>query len=289
MRDETFADHSLDPPLRRLEPRRREPELDLADALRSSDPAAIPNTGMFSEAEDEACSPAASQSRSSAVRRDGAIAEPRVAGLLYLLPVGLVAAATIAIFFGAGFLLLAPPAKEPTVVSRVRDAPRANHAIAPTPRELTSSEADAVTALSGVPLAQRQATAQAALPPQSMTGPSSPPEPLNREPPAQAVADLELEKTLPGSALPPAQSASPLPDAAPDAALAGGVKRQPISYRRRDHSQAGLRHSDRRSARSEQSLTPPQSRQPGSIDQLIARLTGATKPGAPSLTPPQAK
>src|SRR5258707_13406136 len=109
MRSEMFATPSLDA---RLRPATAEPEFSLRSAPRSRDSTATSNPRMLLGTEGEGGMPVTSTPRSAVTRRRTTAAEHPVGSVLYLVLIGAVAIAIIGVFFGSGFLLLAPPAKE---------------------------------------------------------------------------------------------------------------------------------------------------------------------------------
>src|SRR6266478_2021639 len=153
MRGEMFATSSLDA---RLRPAGAEPEFSLRSAPRSQDPAATsnPRTLLGLGTEDAGEMPVTSTPRSAVSRRTRA-AELPVGSVLYLVLIGAVAIATIGVFFGSGFLLLAPPAKETVADAGARDgkssrphggAPRADGEAALVSREMAVPQSTAVGA-----------------------------------------------------------------------------------------------------------------------------------------------
>jgi hypothetical protein len=199
-----------------------------------------------------------------------------VGGLLYLVLVGLVAVATIGVFFGAGFLLLAHPGKE-TVANntntRDRDppSPYRDGALADlkasAPRESTASTAEAP------PPEQREAAE------------NSPPGASGSRPPARTAVEPAPASGPPDSstyAIPLARPA-PLPATETPAPIA--TKNRPIHDARSHHSQTASRHWHPRSGHSAPTLTPPRGPQTGPFDRLLTVLTGRSG----SLTPPRAQ
>jgi hypothetical protein len=233
----------------------------------------------------------------SAVSRRITAAERPVGNVLYLVLIGAVAIAIIGVFFGSGFLLLAPPAKETVADAGARDgksprlhggAPRADGEAALVAREMTVPQSTAVdAAVPGSPLAQTATVAKAAPPQQNNEAESSPPAPSNAAP-AQTASEAAPAPSSMDAAAPPTRSASPGPSSAQDSALPGGVKHRQTRDGRGNHTRVAARHSHPRSARSDQALTPPTGHM-GSFDQLITQLAGPTKPIARSLTPPSAE
>ncbi len=294
MRGEMFATSSLDA---RLRPAGAEPEFSLRSAPRSQDPAATsnPRTLLGLGTEDAGEMPVTSTPRSAVSRRTRA-AELPVGSVLYLVLIGAVAIATIGVFFGSGFLLLAPPAKETVADAGTRDgnpprhggAPRAEGEAALVSREMAAPQSTAVdAALPGSPLAQPTAVAKAAPPQQSNEAESSAPAPSNAAP-SQTASEPALASSSTDAAAPPTRSASPGPSSVQDSVLPGGAKRQQTRDGRSNYTRVASRHSHPRSARSDQALTPPAGHT-GSFDQLLTQLAGQTKPIARSLTPPSAE
>ena len=152
-----------------------------AGAPRSRDPMTSSNPGMLGT-EEPGEMPVTSTPRSEVSRRITAAERP-VGNVLYLVLIGAVAIAIIGVFFGSGFLLLAPPAKETVADAGARDgksprphggAPRADGEAALVSREMAVPQSTAVAAaVPGSPLAQPATVAKAA-PPQRATRPSFP-------------------------------------------------------------------------------------------------------------------
>lgn len=149
MRDEMFADPWLDA---RPRPDSAEPELGLRSAPRS--PHAL--SGTENAGHRGLSSPPDPVPR----RAPMTSAALPVGSLLYLVLVGLVAAATIGVFFGAGFLSLVHPGTETAAdtdangrdLSRpYSDAPRADRKDPPPPRESAAPDSAAVAAPPGSP------------------------------------------------------------------------------------------------------------------------------------------
>jgi len=230
-------------------------------------------------------------------RRRTTAAERPLGSVLYLVFIGAVAIAIIGVFFGSGFLLLAPPAKETIAASGTRDGnpprpygdtPRADGEAALLSREMAVPRSTAVAAaLPGSPLAQPETVAKAAPPQQSNQAESSPPAPSNAAP-SQTASEPAPASSSMDSAAPPTRSASPGASSVQDSVLPGGTKRRQTRDGRSNHTRVASRHSHPRSARSDQTLTPPAG-YAGSFDQLLTQLAGQTKPIARSLTPPSAE
>ena len=293
MRSEMFATPSLDA---RRRPAKAEPEFSLRSAPRQ-DPTATASPRMLLGTGDAGEMPVTSTPRSEVNRRRTTASERPVGNVLYLVLIGAVAIATIGVFFGSGFLLLAPPAKETVADAGARDgksprlhggAPRADGEAALVAREMTVPQSTAVdAAVPGSPLAQTATVAKAAPPQQNNEAESSPPAPSNAAP-AQTASEAAPAPSSMDAAAPPTRSASPGPSSAQDSALPGGVKHRQTRDGRGNHTRVAARHSHPRSARSDQALTPPTGHT-GSFDQLITQLAGPTKPIARSLTPPSAE
>jgi hypothetical protein len=293
MRSEMFATPSLDA---RLRPATAEPEFSLRSAPRSPDSTATSNPRMLLGTEGEGGMPVTSTPRSAVTRRTTAAEHP-VGSLLYLVLIGAVAIAIIGVFFGSGFLLLAPPAKEIVADAGARDgksprphggAPRADPEAALVSREMAVPQSTAVAAaVPDSPLAQPATVAKAAPLQQSNEAESFPPAPSNAAP-SQTASEPAPASSSMDAAAPPTQSASPGPSSAQDAVLPGGVKHRQTRDGRGNHTRVAAQHSHPRSARSDQALTPPAGHT-SSFDQLITQLAGPTKPIARSLTPPSAE
>lgn len=283
MRDEMFADPWLD---ERPRPGSAEPELGLRSAPRLPDPLSGTESagrGALSSPPDPM--PSRAPTTSAALP---------IGSLLYLVLVGLVSAATIGIFFGAGFLLLVHRGKE-TVAdtgTRDRDPPRAYGDAAradlkdpPAPLEAAAPDSAAVAAPSGSPLAQPAAMAEAPLPQQSEVAEKSPPGASSSHPLARTLLEPEPASGSPGSSASAMPLARPAPISAADVPASGAAKRRPTRDGRSHYSQTALRHWHPRSDHSAPTLTPPQSAQPGPFDRLLTVLTGRSG----SLTPPRAQ
>ena len=262
MPDQRFANSSLATPLRRPQRDRDEPEFSLRDA-----PADTDREGQMRVASSSDWM----QSRS---RRTAA--ERPVGSLLYLVLVGFVAVATIGVFFGAGFLLLARPemqtVADPGTRGRARlppsgDGGQADREAPPVSRELAAADLPTVASL---PDAPRAGVTEVPALEQSKAAPDSPPVSAGEEPPAWTTTEPETTSSSPVSPIPSATSASPTLSAAEDGALAGGPKHRPTHHGRRDHARSASRHSYPRSSGSAPSLTPPQS----SAAQFIAPQRG---------------
>jgi hypothetical protein len=293
MRSEMFATPSLDA---RRRPAKAEPEFSLRSVPRSQDPAATSYPRMLLGAEDAGELPVTSTPRSEVNRRRTTAAERPVGNVLYLVLIGAVAIAIIGVFFGSGFLMLAPPAKETVADAGARDgksprphggAPRADGEAAPVSREMEVPQSTAVAAARPDSLPAQPATvAKAALPQQSNEANNSPPAPSNAAPPQTASAPAPAPSSI-DAAAPPTRSASPGPSLSQDSVLPSTAKRRQTRDGPSNHTRAASRLSHPRSARSDQALTPPAGNT-GSFDQLLTQLAGQTKPVARSLTPPSA-
>jgi hypothetical protein len=187
MSGEIFATPSLDELVRQGS---AEPESRAAGcASRTTDPAGGSNTlaemsGMFSDIWNErlvpGLVPGVSLPTRAPSRRNMAAWGLPVGILLYLVSVGLVAIATISVFFGLGFFLLAQPTEELITGSDTRDrdtqinslrsevfrrpysdAPPADHEVAPLSEETEMPRSAAAAALPVFSLAQRPAVGEA--------------------------------------------------------------------------------------------------------------------------------
>ena len=294
MRGEMFAVPSLDA---RRRPAKAEPEFSLRSVPRSQDPAATSYPGMLLGTEDAGELPVTSTPRSAVSRHRTTAAEP-VSSVLYLVLIGAVAIAIIGVFFGSGFLLLAPPAKETVADAGARDgkslrphggAPRADGEAALVSREMAVPQSTAVgAAVPDSPLAQPATVAKAAPPPQQGNAAErSSPTPSDAAP-SQTASEPAPASSAMDAVAPPTRSASPGASSAQDSVLPGGTKRRQTRDGRSNHTRVASRHLHPRSARSDQALTPPAG-YTGSFDQLLTQLAGQTKPIARSLTPPSAE
>ena len=275
MSDEMFAGPWLDV---RLRPGSAEPELGLRSAGRSSDPL----SGTENSRRGDPSSPPDPVPK----RAPTTFAALPVGGLLYLVLIGLVAAAIIGAFFGAGFLLLVHPGKETVADTGTRDPPRLDGDAArahiedpPASRESGLSNSAPVAAPPGSPLAQPAAKAEAPSQ-QSETAVSSPPGAPSSHPPARTALEPPRGSGSPGLSASAMPLARPAPFSAADVPAAGATKSRPIRDGRSHHSQTASRHWHPRSVHSAAALTPPQI---GPFDRLLAVLTGRSE----SLTPPR--
>jgi hypothetical protein len=197
--------------------------------------------------------------------------------VVYLLLVGLVAAATIGIFFGIAFFLLTQP-KDKIFIGAGPVSPGVEEAVSTAKGTTRAGDATATIV----------ASAQTAPMPGPVSGwpsPAGPPQ----EGPSPAAAE---------SAGPPGESSGGRRSGAHSAARRGRSAhhyRQPAREelaaeveKQRILSAAMDRAHHENFSDPVQSLTPPQARQRNPFDQLLTHLIGQTKP-APSLTPPRAE
>lgn len=283
MRDEMLADPWLDA---RPRPGSAEPELGLRSAPRPPDPlSGTENAGRrgLSSPPDPVSSCAPTMS-----------AALPIGSLLDLVLVGLVAAATIGVFFGAGFLLLVHPGKQTVADTGTRDldppraygdAARADLEDPPAPRESAAPDSAAVAAPPGSPLAQPAAMAEAPAPQQSEAAENSPPGASSSHPPARTALETEPASGSPGSSASAMPLARPAPFSAADLPGPRATKSRPTRDGRSHHHQTASRHWHPRSGHSAPTLTPPQGAQTGPFDRLLTVLTGRSG----SLTPPRAQ
>ncbi len=218
--------------------------------------------------------------------------------LIYLVAVGLVAAAITGVFFGTGLFMLASPTSE-AITDLHRNPPRVYGNAPEVGREAVLVSrvtgmpySAAVDVLPGSPVSQGPAADEAAPPQQSKVVLGFPPAPSNGEPPAESASVLEPPSN---AAAPPAFPTSlanrPL-FAAEGAVLPAGAKGHPARYGRSAHIRTASQRSRTRSARSvsprqslfAQTLTPPQT---SSFGQILTQLTGHTKAVSQALTPPR--
>jgi hypothetical protein len=288
VRNEMFADTRLDT---RPRPNSEEPELGLRSSPQPPDPflGPDPRLGIESTGGSGLSSPPDRESSRVPAR----FAALPVGSLWYLALVGLIAAATIGIFFGAGLLLLVHAGKESIggtgTGERPRpynDATRADLEGSPAPRESAALDSTAAVAPPGSALAQPAAMAEVPQPQQSEMAETSPPGTPTGHPPARTALQREpasSSQDSPPSAVPLAR---PAPFSEADLPASGATARLPTRDGRRHHSQTASRHWHPRSGYNAQTLTPPQS---GPFDRLLGLLTG--RPGllTPPLTPPRAQ
>ena len=183
-------------------------------SLSSSDRADLANTldtssGMLSDIGSKRLLPTL-VARTSTPRR-AARALP-IGILFYLLSVGIVAAATVGVFFGIGFFLLAQPMESMITNANIGDhASGTERRLPPTMSDASSTYGD-IAAVSIEPQIPRSA-ATAALPVVSVALPAVPPSPAG-DVPASDEKDQSFAKGAPES-----EAREPSPDAFPPAAL----------------------------------------------------------------------
>jgi len=283
MRDEMFADPWLDT---RPRPGSAEPELALPSAPRLPDPL----SGTQSAGGRGLSSPP-DPMPSRAPKTSAALP---VGSLLYLVLVGLVAAATIGFFFGAGFLLLVHPGKETVAdtITRDRDparaygdAARADIKDPPAPLESAAPKSAAVAAPTGSHLAQPAAIAEALLSQQREAAENSPPGASTSHPLAQTLLEPEPASGSPGSSASAMPLTRPAPLSAADVPAPGVTKSGPAHNGRSHHSQTSSRHPHARPGHSAPTLAPAPAAQTEPFDRLLTVLTGRSG----SLTPPRAQ
>lgn len=242
---------------------------------------AVEMSGMFSKTDDppELFGFAAREAPPTSEPKRRALAERlHIGSVFYLVLVGLVAAATISVFFGSAFLLLAQ-SKDKTFVRVGPVSPSVEGPVS-TARDTTRA-GDASTSI-----AASAETVPASDPPSGSPSPLAPPPPVS---PNSAAAELVAplgESTHSESAARRsiAHSAAPRGRSAyrhrrPSRGLVGQAEKQRMLSAAMDRA-----HHENFSDPF-QSLTPPQTWARNPFDQLITRLTGQTKP-ARSLTPP---
>lgn len=278
MRDELSADPWLDP---RPRPGSAEPELGLRSARRRPAPlSGTENAGRLSSPPNRV--PSRLPSPSAALP---------VGSLLCLVLVGLVAAAIIGVFFGAGFLLLVHPEKEIVADTGTRDPPRPYGDTAradlegrPAPRQSAALDSAAITAPPGSPLAQPATMAEVPQQ-QSDAAENSPPEASSSDASTRTASEPEPASGSPGSSASAMPLARPAPFSAAEVPAPDATKSPPTRDRRSHHSQTASRHWRPRFGHSAPTLTPPQAAQTGPFDRLLTVLTGRSG----SLTPPRAQ
>jgi hypothetical protein len=215
-----------------------------------------------------------------------------IGSVLYLVLVGLVAAAIIGVFFGAGFRLLAPP-KEMTAASGAHDhtAPLSHGDIlrhrgaSPASPKMADPGSSAVAAVPAAPVPQHTATAETPPPPQPQQ--EAPSVPANAAPAVETAMAPPAQPSSISSPAPPTPLASLPESSKSDAAPPAGGKHRSSHSRKSHHIRSASRHPHGQSARSGQPFTAPQAGQIRSFDQLVTQLTGQPQPSAPSLTPPR--
>ena len=260
---------------------RVEPEIGPPTAPRTADPAAE-ISGMVSKIDTEPrlfdfvpreASPTSAPSRRAPAER------PHIGSVVYLLLVGLVAAATIGIFFGIAFFLLAQP-KDKTFIGAGPMSPGVEEAVSTAKGTTRAGDATATIV----------ASAQTAPTPGPVSGwprPAAPPPQVGSSSAAAESAGPPGESThrASGGRRSDAHSAA-------GRGLSAHHHRQPAreelaaqAEKQRILSAAMDRAHHENFSDPFRSLTPPQARQRNPFDQLIMHLTGQTNP-AQSLTPP---
>jgi hypothetical protein len=194
--------------------------------------------------------------RTSAAARSAGI-------LLYLVSVGLIAAAIIGIFFGTGFWLLAPPASKTIADSGhgpLRpngNALKASEAVLKLAGETETPHSAAVNLIPGSRLGQGPAAAEVAPPQQNNIPQELSPAPPSSEPPVETTS---VPQPVSGAAVSPAYPmplASPPAVAAADGALSAGNRGPTARDGRTAHARTVSGHSRPRSAHGAPTLTPP--------------------------------
>jgi hypothetical protein len=264
---------------------RVEPELGPPFAARKVDAAVRPDasraaadiSGVFPEIDN---TPREAPSTSAPSRR--ARAERLHAdSVFYLLLVGLIAAATIGVFFGIAFFLLAQP-KDRTIVGGAGVSSGMEEPLS-TARD-TARAGDAPTPI--VPSAE---TAPVSDPASGSPSPLAPP-PVSPDPAATELVTQPGEPIRSGSAVSRSIAHSP-----PRLGRSAHHHRQPTreepaarAEKQRLLSAAMNRAHHENFSDPAPSLTPPQAGAKNPFDQLITQLTGRTK-SVRSLTPPRAE
>lgn len=242
-----FSSLSFNQPARRFWKNRAAPDFGPGNAAslinRGRKPAVVPEVSTPSR-------------RTNAVGRSVGI-------LLYLTSFGLTAAATIGIFFGTGFWLLASPVSE-TITDSGRgplrpngNALQASEAVLNVTGETEKPHSAAVNLIPGSPLGQGPIAAEAAPPQQNKIEQELSPAPPSSEPPVETTS---VPQPVSGAAVSPAY---PMPlaslpaAAAADGALSAGNRGQAARDGRSAHARTVSRHSPPRSARGAPTLTPP--------------------------------
>jgi hypothetical protein len=223
-------------------------------------------------------------SRPDRIRSPGPVtsAPLRVGSWLYFIPLGLVALATIGVFFGSGFSLLARHGKETIAYAGAGD-----HGPPPSYDNAAQPKGDDPPSLRGSTPADPGAVA---IPLGSLPGQSAA---ISEAPPTQQREDIEGAHQKPsgsqplggtasgpepasGSSGPSASAtpaASPMPSSITGAGSPGAAKHRAIRGKASHHT----RSAQHRSARSDHtigSLTPPQPAPAGPFDRLLTELTG---------------
>ena len=278
VRNEMFADSWLDAGPR---PGRVEPELRVRSSPRPPDPLlGTESAGYGGLSSPPDPKPSRAPTTSAALP---------VGSLLYLALVGLIAAATIGIFFGAGFLLLVHAGKESTSGAGTGDRPhpyddaaRADLKGPTAPRESGVPNSTAAVPPPNSALAQPAAMAEVPQPQQRDVAETSPPGGATSHPPTRTALEPEPGSSSPGSPSSTVPLAPPASFSAADAPASGATARLPTRDGRSHHSQTASRHWHSRSGHNVPTLTPPQS---GPFDRLLSLLTGRSG----LLTPPRAQ
>ena len=268
---------------------RVEPELGPPTGPRTADPPATPDrptagemSGMVSEIDAESrlfdfvpreAPPTSTPSRHAPAER------PHVGSVFYLLLVGLVAAATIGIFFGIAFFLLAQP-KDKIFIGAGPVSPGVEEAVSTAKGTTRAGDATATII----------ASAQTVPTPGPVSGwpsPAAPPQ-VGPSPAAAESAGPPGESThrVSGGRRSGAQSAARRGRSAHHYRQPAREELAAQAEKQRILSAAMDRAHHENFSDPFQSLTPPQARQRNSFDQLLTHLIRQTKP-APSLTPPR--
>jgi len=206
---------------------------------------------------------------------------PHIGSVVYLLLVGLVAAATIGIFFGIAFFLLAQP-KDKIFIGAGPVSPGVEEAVSTAKGTTRAGDATATII----------ASAQTAPTPGPVSGwpsPAAPPQ-VGPSPAAAEAAGPPGESThrVSGGRRSGAQSAARRGRSAHHYRQPAREELAAQAEKQRILSAAMDRAHHENFSDPFQSLTPPQARQRNSFDQLLTQLIGQTKPGQ-SLTPPRAE
>ena len=271
---------------------RVEPKLRVPTAPRTADPTAMSDTAIAAEISGMVSAIDTKPRLFGFVPREAQLIpplrgndpadRPHIGSAFFLLPVGLISAAIVGVFFGIAFFLLAQP-RDQTFVGASPASPGVEQAVR------TATDARPASEVSATITASEQA-ARTPDPASRSPGLPDPPLPVSSGPAAAKIAGPPEEPT-PGAA-----------DGSRSHAHSAARRDQSAHHHRQPARKELAEQADRRRIRSAamdrahhtnsldpfQSRTPPQSGQMDPFDQLITRLTGQTKP-VQTLTPPRAQ
>jgi hypothetical protein len=251
---------------------RVEPELERSIAPRTvyrtvtsdtTTAAGLPGTPSKIDSEPQLFGCVRREAQLTSVSRSTPAERPYVGSVFYLLPVGLIAAAIIAVFFGIAFSGLTHPKGKTVIGGPVKAVSTAKGTTSPGDSPATSvTPAETVSPISHAP------------------DPHAPPSHVSSRPVASKLAGPPGEPT--GSASGGSRSR------AHSATRRGGSAHhhsQPTAQTEKQRALSAMVRAHQENFDRFQSLTPPRAGARNPFDQLITYLTGQTKP-VQSLTPP---